>query len=130
MFPQPVTTMNEIYLVCQAIVGLGILNVWLLRAGRRTAYRGRGSTTLMEEFSVYGLPRWMFWTVGALKIIAALALLAGIFVPELVAPAAIVLAVLMIGAILMHAKVKDPAKKSLPAVSVLALSLLLIFSGT
>jgi len=38
-----------------------------------------------------------------------------------VAPAAGVVAVLMVGALAMHVKVKDPAKKSVPALLMLAM---------
>jgi hypothetical protein len=35
----------------------------------------------------------------------------------------------MLAAVLMHAKVRDPLKKSLPAASLLILSLMVVFSG-
>jgi uncharacterized membrane protein YphA (DoxX/SURF4 family) len=120
--------MNALLITCQIIIGLGILNVWFLRANRKTGYRGGGATNLKEEFATYGIPEWLFWLIGTLKVSAALALLAGIFFPVLVQPAAAVMASLMFGAIVMHWKVKDPAKKSLPAACLLALSLLLIFA--
>jgi hypothetical protein len=62
-------------------------------------------------------------TIGATKVALALLLLAGIWVPSLVQPAAFALAALMAAAVAMHIKVKDPLKKSLPALIVLALSL-------
>ncbi len=99
-----------------------------MRSGKKTSYRGGDAASLKEEFGAYGLPGWMFWVVGILKVGAALALLAGIFVPELVQPAAIVMAGLMIGAIVMHVKVKDAPGKSLPAAIMLVLSLVLIFT--
>jgi len=74
------------------------------------------------------LPGGVFLIVGFLKVGAALALLTGIFVPELVRPAAMIMAGLMVGALTMHVKVKDPPKKSLPAAIMLALSLVLIFT--
>ena len=58
------------------MVGLGLLNVWLLRARTDTAYRGGTAHTLREEFSAYGLPGFMFYVVGALKISAGAILLA------------------------------------------------------
>jgi len=42
-------------------------------------------------------------------------------------PAAYGMAVLMLGAIVMHFKVKDPLKKSLPAFTMLLLSLIVTF---
>lgn len=120
--------MNIFHIVLQLVIGLGILNVWFLRSNRSTSYRGGDATNLKEEFAAYGLPGWMFVVVGILKVGSALALLAGIFLPELVKPASIVMAVLMTGAIIMHAKVKDAPRKSLPAGILLVLSLTLIFT--
>jgi hypothetical protein len=65
--------------------------------------------------------------VGALKLLLAAALIAGIWVPDLTLPAALGMAVLMLGAIAMHLKVKDPARRSLPALCMLLLSLVVAF---
>jgi hypothetical protein len=113
--------MQTFLYILQVIVALGLLNVWLLRFGRGTPYRGGNAQSMREEFAVYGLPRWAVYGVGGLKIAAALCLLAGIWVHVLVLPAAAVIAVLMVGALAMHLKVRDPLAKSLPAFSVLAL---------
>jgi hypothetical protein len=63
----------------------------------------------------------MFYLVGGLKVVAGLALIVGIWVPTLVRPAALLVAALMVGAIAMHLKVKDPVRRSLPALAVLAM---------
>ena len=118
--------MEIVQTICQLIVGLGVLNVWLLRFKKKTAYRGGEASNIKEEFSVYGMPESLVWVVGAVKVGAALALLIGIVIPLLVLPASIVLSVLMLGALIMHVKVKDPARKSLPATGVLVLTLILI----
>lgn len=120
--------MDILRLVCQVIIGLGILNVWFLRFGKKTAYRGKEASNLKEEFAAYGLPSWMFVLVGIVKVGAALTLLVGIFLPGVVQSAAIVMAVLMVGAIAMHLKVGDPPRKSLPAAVMLLLSLVLVFT--
>ena len=121
--------MNTLVLLLQIIVALGLLNVWLLRFNKATAYRGGQATTMREEFAAYGLPVWFCYLVGFLKVGSALALLAGIFLPELVFPAAALIAVLMAGALAMHVKVKDPVIKSLPALLVLVMCLV-ILAGT
>jgi uncharacterized membrane protein YphA (DoxX/SURF4 family) len=108
--------------VLQLVVGLGLLNVWLIRANASTAYRGGAAQSLKEEFAEYGLPEWMFFLVGALKILAGIALIAGLWMPQLVLPAAGVVVVLMVGALTMHVKVKDPWIKSLPAFLMLLMS--------
>ncbi len=75
-----------------------------------------------EEFEAYGLPKWLLWTVGVLKVSSAVCLVAGIWVEVLVMPAAAFITALMLGAIAMHLKVHDPVIKSVPAGAVLALS--------
>jgi hypothetical protein len=112
--------------ICQVIVGCGLLNVWLLRFNQSTAYRGGTATNMLQEFAAYGLPAWACYLVGFLKVTSAFALLAGLLYPAPVLPAATVIAALMAGAIAMHLKVGDPPKKSLPALSVLVLSGIII----
>jgi len=104
----------------------GLLNVWLVRVNKRTAYRGGTSANMLGEFAACGLPAWSCYLVGFLKVASALALLAGLFYPKLVLPAAVVVAVLMVGAVAMHFKVGDPFKKSVPALSVLTLCVIMI----
>jgi uncharacterized membrane protein YphA (DoxX/SURF4 family) len=112
----------SITVVLQLVVALGLLNVWLLRAGAATAYRGGASKSLKEEFAAYGLPAWVFYFIGTLKIGCALLLIVGAWIPALVRPAAAVVVVLMLGALAMHVKVGDPPLKSLPAFVMLAMS--------
>ena len=100
-------------IVLQLIIGLGILNVWILRYGKSTSWRGGEARNMEEEFRVYGLPAGSVKVIGALKILFAVLLIAGIWFP------AVGLGVLMLGAVAMHVKVKDPLQKSLPAFSLL-----------
>jgi len=115
--------------VLQLVVGLGLLNVWLVRSKSATAYRGGGATSLQEEFAVYGLPSAAFYAVGALKITSAVVLIAGVWLPLPVTLAAGVVAALMVGALLMHIKVGDPVKKAVPATLMLALSAAIILTA-
>jgi uncharacterized membrane protein YphA (DoxX/SURF4 family) len=110
----------------QLIVGLGLLNVWLVRARSATSYRGGAARTLQEEFAAYGLPGFVFYLVGMLKVGAAIALIAGVWIELPVQAAAGLVAVLMIGALAMHLKVGDPPMKSLPAAAMLALSVAIV----
>jgi hypothetical protein len=114
--------MHILLAVLQIIVAAVLLAVWLLRPNQPTEYRGGDAKTMKEEFAVYGLPEWMMYLIGTLKVLAAVALLVGIGVHALIFPAAVVIAVLMIGAIAMHVKVHDPLKKSIPAMGLLTLS--------
>lgn len=117
--------MDYLRLILQLIVGLGILNVWLVRSNWATDYRGGDAKNLKEEFATYGLPTWFFYFVGTLKITCAICLLAGIWFHFLATPGALGMAGLMAGAFSMHLKVKDPFKKAYPSLVVLAMSLLI-----
>ncbi|MBC7397734.1 MAG: DoxX family protein [Bdellovibrionales bacterium] len=107
--------------VLQVLVAITLLWVWLVQAKKPTPYRGGNARSLKEEFAVYSLPNWSLWVVGGLKIAAAFAFLAGIWLPGLALPAAVVVFFLMVGAVAMHLKVSDPIKKAAPA------SVLLVF---
>jgi hypothetical protein len=113
--------MQYLLVVLQLIVALGILNVWLIRPGQATPFRGRDAKTLREEFAAYGLPFWFMCVVGVLKVGLALALLAALWLHTWAQPAAIGLGLLMLGALWVHLKVKDPIKKALPAIAMLAM---------
>ena len=114
--------MKIVSLIFQVVVALGLLNVWLIRFNKKTPFRGGSAANMPEEFASYGLPKSFMWIVGGLKISCALGLLAGIWLPILVTPAAAIIATLMVGAIVMHFKVRDPLVRSLPAGIVLALT--------
>lgn len=119
--------MEYVRIALQLIVGLSLLNVWLIQYKKPTRWRGGNATTITEEFAVYGLPIWLCYVVGFLKVSLALILLAGIFFPFLIQPAAIGLAVLLLGSIIMHVKISDPLIKSFPAFLFLTMCLLLIY---
>ena len=67
--------MDYISLALQCIVSISILNVWLLRKNSASQWRGGDATTIIEEFKVYGLPTWLCYVVGALKVLFAIGLL-------------------------------------------------------
>ena len=118
--------MHIVEFVLQVIVALALLYVWLFRFGKRTEYRGGDSQSMRGEFAAYGLPGWAMYLVGALKVGIAACLLAGVWFPRLVMPAAVLLCGLMVGALAMHLKIHDAAKKSMPALGMLAMSVALV----
>ena len=115
--------------ILQITVSLILFNVWLLRFHRSTPYRGGNAQSMLEEFAAYGLPTWFAYVVGVLKVGAAFCLLAELWFPALVFPAAVVISVLMIGALAMHLKIGDHFKKSLPALFLLILSVIISFNA-
>jgi len=116
-------TMEILIKVIQVVIALGIINVWIFRNGKTTAWRGGSARNLKEEFATYGLPPWFMVLTGFLKITFALLFIVALWVSELLPIAGGGMAVLMLGAVLMHVKVSDPLRKAAPAAAMLALSL-------
>ena len=119
--------MEIIKIILQLIVGLGILNVWLLRFNKKTAFRGGNAGSMKEEFKAYGLPESLIYVVGFIKISLTVLLIAGIWMESLVDPAAIGMAAMMLGAIIMHLKIRDSFKQTLPALSLLIICGIIIW---
>jgi hypothetical protein len=115
--------MEYVIIALKLIVGLSILNVWLIRGTKSTQWRGGDASNIREEFKAYGLPIWFMYTIGTLKVGLAIALLSSIFYPGVEMIASYGIAFLMLGAVTMHIKIGDPFKKSLPAFTFLVLSL-------
>lgn len=108
----------------QILIALTIYAVWLIRPNRETSYRAAGARNLKEEFAVYRLPVWALYAVGAAKLLLATALLAGLWMSELVVPAASAMAALMVVAVVMHLRVQgDSLMRAVPAAVMLLLSL-------
>jgi len=97
------------------IVSLSLLNVWLIQNKKPTKWRGGDAQNILEEFKAYGLPVWSCYVVGFLKVTLALLLIVSIWFPLLENPAALGLAILLLGSIIMHIKISDPLLKSFPA---------------
>jgi hypothetical protein len=124
-----ITSMDYLIIALQCIVAFSILNVWLLQYNKPTQWRGGNAKTIIEEFKVYGLPVWMCYVVGILKVGLAIGLLVSIWLTEIRQPAALGLAILLTGSILVHLKINDPLKKSFPAFLFLCLCLFIVFSS-
>ena len=114
-------------LILQLIISVALINVWLFRFNKVTEYRGGGANNMKEEFQAYGLPIWLMYVVGFLKIAIAIMLIVSIWIKELLEYNLWLLSVLMFGAVLMHLKVKDPIKKSYPALSILFMIALILY---
>jgi uncharacterized membrane protein YkgB len=121
--------MNYLIIALQVIVGLSILNVWLVQNKKATRWRGGDAKTIFEEFRVYGLPPWSVYLVGTLKVILTILLLAGIWYPELRSIAAGGLGILLAGSVSMHFKIGDPLIKSFPAGLFLVMCLIIVFAA-
>ena len=126
--------MEEVKIALKIIVGLSLLNVWLLQYNKPSRWRGGDAKTMMEEFVAYGLGSTLCYVVGFLKVGFSIVLIASIKFQslgefsdanlELVA--ASVLGALLTGSILMHIKIKDALIKSFPAALFLLFCLAII----
>ncbi|TDS12759.1 DoxX-like protein [Maribacter caenipelagi] len=118
--------MDYISILAKVIIFISIINVWIFRFNKKTIYRGGNASSMKEEFAAYGLSESIMYIIGTLKILSALGLIVSIWVPILSIPSASLMAILMIGAILMHMKIKDSPKQSMPAAIFLLLSIIII----
>lgn len=118
--------MEYFLILLKLVVGLSILNVWIVNSGKASKWRGGEAQNIKEEFEVYGLPEWSLFIVGFSKITLSIILIASITFTELETFAAAGLAFFLSGSVLMHIKIKDPLFKSIPAASFLFLCLLIL----
>lgn len=117
--------MDYVSIGLKIIVGLSILNVWLLQPKKATKWRGGNATTIKEEFKVYGLSETFCYVIGFLKVSLALILLASIKFGGLTLIGSLGLATLLLGSIIMHLKVKDELFKSFPAFLFIVMNLVI-----
>ena len=114
-------------MILQLVIAIGLINVWIFRFDRATEYRGGEAKNMKEEFIADGLPVWLMYFVGFMKLAIAIMLIISFWVEELLVYNLVVLALLMVAALLMHVKVKDPIKKSYPALSILFMIALIMY---
>ena len=118
---------DYILIALKLIVGLSILNVWLIQPKKATKWRGGNAKTIIEEFEIYGLSKTVCYIVCFLKVSLAIILLASIKFESLTLIGSIGLAILLLGSVIMHIKVKDELFKSFPALLFIVLNLIIIF---
>ena len=106
--------MQDLTIVLQALVAASVIFVWVVRYDN-----------IIQEFKQYGLPDWLRDMVGILKLTFALLLLLGIQHASLAMIGSLGIAGLMACAFVIHLRVKNPVSKMLPALTLLALSLII-----
>ena len=116
-----------IIVVLKIIVGVSIINVWLIQPNKPTKWRGVDATTIVEEFSVYGLSKIFYKLVFVVKVGLAILLLLSIKYDFLTLYSSLGLAALLLGSIVMHFKVKDPLMKSFPAILFMIMNLTIAY---
>jgi len=116
-----------IIVVLKIIVGVSIINVWLIQPNKPSKWRGGDATTITEEFSVYGLSKTFYYIVFAVKVGLAILLLVSIKYDVFSLYSSIGLAALLGGSIAMHLKVKDALFKSFPAFLFMIMNLIIAY---
>ena len=106
--------MHDLTIILQVLVAASIFFVWVVRYNN-----------IIQEFKQYGLPDWLRDLVGILKLTFALLLLLGIQRASLVMIGSLGIAGLMACAFVIHLRVKNPVFMMLPALTLLAFSLII-----
>jgi uncharacterized membrane protein YphA (DoxX/SURF4 family) len=113
-------TMSTHIIVAQVVLGL----LFVLIGSMTVA----GMKTLVENFRHFGYPQWFRVVTGSLEALGGAGLLLGIWIPLLAGLASAGLALVMLGAVLTHVRVRDPLKKVAPAIVLGALASIIVVS--
>jgi uncharacterized membrane protein YphA (DoxX/SURF4 family) len=111
--------MGILTVILQIVLGLAFIGA----GGSKLA----GADQMKQDFDRFKYPRWFMYFTGALEIVAALGVLAGIFVPILAVLSGLLIAAVMIGAISTHVRMKDPGSRIAPPLVLLALAIVVVF---
>ena len=116
-----------IIIALKIIVGISIINVWLIQPNKPSKWRGGDATTIIEEFNVYGLSKTFYNFIFVVKVGLAVLLLVSIKYDLLTLYSSLGLASLLLGSIAMHFKIKDALFKSFPAFLFMVLNLVIAY---
>lgn len=97
----------------QLLVGAGFLGAGIPKLA--------GADQMVDEFARFRYPQWFRVTTGAVEVVGAIGMLAGLARPGLVPPAALLLGATMTGAIASHARAGDPRARITRPAGLLAL---------
>src|SRR5579859_1129659 len=101
--------MSILIIVVQVVLGL----LFLLIGSMTVA----GMKMFVENFRRFGYPQWFRIVTGSLEVLGGLGLLIGIWLPWLAALASAGLALVMLGAVSTHLRIREPLQKiALPIV--------------
>tara|TARA_B100001769_G_scaffold119781_1_gene93446 strand:- start:738 stop:1109 length:372 start_codon:yes stop_codon:yes gene_type:complete len=121
---------DTLVMTLQIVIAVVIFAVWIFRPNLDTNYRAGDAKNIVEEFAVYGLPKWSVYVVGATKLTLALALIVGIWYTQLAQYAVMGMGILMVGALICHLKTRDdPLSRAAPASIMLVMCFLVFYFG-
>jgi uncharacterized membrane protein YphA (DoxX/SURF4 family) len=88
----------------------------------------RGQQKMVDDFERWGYQPAVLTATGAVEVLAAALLLVGIAIDALAITGALLVLVVMTGALWTHARAKDPVATLVPAAVLLALAFVLLVS--
>lgn len=95
------------------------------------AMKFRSNPQMVDEYKRYGVPSWFRILIGLLEIGGAVLMIWGIWNESLAAAGGLLLAVIMIGAVTTHLRIKDPMTRFIAPFVLLILSIIvLILNGS
>ncbi|MFC7079005.1 DoxX family protein [Halorussus caseinilyticus] len=105
-----------------AVLGIkGLLGIAMLGAG---GMKVAGAEQLVEDFDRFGYPQWFRSVTGGIEVVAGLALFASFVTTSTAALAAgLVVAAVMAGAVVTHARAGDATSEMVPPAALFVLAL-------
>ena len=101
--------MSTLIIIVQVVLGLLFVLIGSMTVAGRKMF--------VENFRRFGYPQWFRVVTGSLEILGGLGLLIGIWLPWLAALASAGLALVMLGAVSTHLRIREPLQKiALPIV--------------
>ena len=121
---------DELVTVLQITIAVVIIAVWIFRPRLETSFRAGNAKNIVEEFAIYGLPKWSVYVIGISKLTLASLLIVGIWYSSLVQFAALGMGLLMAGAVTCHLKTRgDPLSHATPASLMLVMCVVVFYLG-
>jgi putative oxidoreductase len=101
--------MSILIIIVQVVLGLLFVLIGSMTVAGRKMF--------VENFRRFGYPQWFRVVTGSLEVLGGLGLLIGIWLPWLAALASAGLALVMLGAVSTHLRIREPLQKiALPIV--------------
>ena len=59
---------DKLVTVLQIIIAVVIIAVWVFRPRLETSFRAGNAKNIIEEFAIYGLPKWSVYALSLIHI--------------------------------------------------------------
>lgn len=112
--------MSTLSTILAAIIGIAFIGAGVPKL--------TGLPSVVENFERWGYPQEIRIATGSLELLAGVFLIIGIAVPTLAVAGAMIVICVMLAALVTHQRVSDPFGSWIPALTLLALDILLAVS--